>query len=50
MEKRRDVACLKIRTRAFGKVKYALTKINRNTKYQVATAETGGRALKKEIP
>ena len=44
------MACFKIIITAFRKVKYALTKIKGNTKYQMMTTEAGGRALKKEIP
>jgi len=44
------VACFKIRTTAFGKVKYVLKKITGNTKYQMTTTEASGGALKYEIP
>jgi len=43
------VACFKIRTTAFGKVKYTLTKITGNTKYQMMATEASGKELKKEI-
>jgi len=40
---------LNMRTTAFGKVKYGLTKIKGNTKYQMMATKANCRALQKEI-